>query len=300
MIALSFCKHKTTFFVVICCFLPLLFFCIKKNAIIIFKGVEKMKKFQRLNEIMKQLQSFKQVSVKELSLRFNVSEETIRRDFEQLEREGIIKRAHGGASLSKKIDAPYSYRSTVNQSQKQIISQNVFEILKNQHSIMADSSSTVLEALRLLSSQNTSYTVITNGIHTLYELSSTQLNFISTGGDLKSDSGTLVGAQAIETINNYYTDVTLLSCSSMTPNGFSVANKAEGLTKKAMIEHGKINVMLVDSSKFSEHNDSLFKFADYSNIDYFITEKDIPNYLMEALVRYEIKVIISTNHFKHD
>ncbi len=250
-----------------------------------------MKKFQRLNEIMKQLQSFKQVSVKDLSLKFNVSEETIRRDFEQLEREGIIKRAHGGASLSKKIDAPYSYRSTVNQPQKQIISQKVLDILKNQHSIMADSSSTVLEALRLLSSEDTSYTVITNGIHTLYELSSTQLNFISTGGELKPDSGTLVGAQSIETINNYYTDVTLLSCSSMTPNGFSVANKAEGLTKKAMIEHGKTNIMLVDSSKFSIDNDSFFKFADYSNIDYLITEKDIPAYLINILIKYGVEVI---------
>lgn len=250
-----------------------------------------MKKFQRLNEIMNQLHSFKQVSVKELSIKFGVSEETIRRDFEQLEEEGVIKRAHGGAVLSKEVDVPYSYRSIINQSEKKKISEKVLKILKNYHSIMADSSSTVLEALRLLSSEDKAYTVVTNSIHLLYELSTTQLNFVSTGGDLKPDSGTLVGAQSIETINNYYTDVTLLSCSSMTPNGFSVANKAEGLTKKSMLEHGKINIMLVDSSKFSETNDALFKFADYTNIDYFITEDDIPNYLKIELTKYNVKII---------
>lgn len=250
-----------------------------------------MKKFQRLNEIMNQLHSFKQVSVKELSIKFNVSEETIRRDFEQLESEGIINRAHGGASLSKKEDVPYSYRSIINQSEKQKISQKALKLLKNHHSIMADSSSTVLESLRLLSSENTEFIVITNSLHLLYELSTTKLNFVSTGGELKSDSGTLVGAQSIETINNYYTNVTILSCSSMTPNGFSVANKEEGLTKKAMLEHGKINIMLVDSSKFSETNDALFKIADYSHIDYFVTEGDIPDYLKAELNKYNVKII---------
>ncbi|ARJ50607.1 DeoR/GlpR family DNA-binding transcription regulator [Staphylococcus lutrae] len=250
-----------------------------------------MKKFQRYNEIMNRLHTFKHVNVKDLAIAFNVSEETIRRDLEQLEKEGVVKRKHGGASLISESDFPYAYRATSHPEKKKAIAEKILPLLKNQYSIMADSSSTVLEAIRLLSIEGQSYKVITNSINMLYELSSTPLDFISTGGMLKPDSATLVGSQAINTIHHYYTDITLLSCRSLSIHGASVNGELEGFTKKEMIGQGRQVCLLVDSSKLTPHEDALFQFASFKDIDYIVSDTTLPEIYHPVLQQHHVKVL---------
>ncbi|MEJ7541523.1 DeoR/GlpR family DNA-binding transcription regulator [Staphylococcus intermedius] len=250
-----------------------------------------MKKFQRYSEIMNRLHTFKHVNVKDLADTFKVSEETIRRDLEQLEKDGVVKRKHGGASLVAESDFPYAFRATTNSEKKKIIAKKILPLLKEQYSIMADSSSTVLEAIRLLSIQGQSFKVITNSINMLYELSSTPLDFISTGGMLKPDSATLVGSQAINTIHHYYTDVTLLSCRSFSVNGASVNGEQEGFTKKEMVRQGRKVIMLVDSSKLIPHEDALFQFASFDDIDYVVSDTPLPEAYHEVLKRHHVEVL---------
>ena len=67
---------------------------------------------ERKNEILSILQKEQRVLVSELSQRYNVTEETIRRDLEKLEREGFVKKTYGGAVLNKNIsvDLPLKIR----------------------------------------------------------------------------------------------------------------------------------------------------------------------------------------------
>ena len=52
---------------------------------------------ERKNEILSILQKEQRVLVAELSTRYHVTEETIRRDLEKLEKEGFVKKTYGGA-----------------------------------------------------------------------------------------------------------------------------------------------------------------------------------------------------------
>ena len=157
---------------------------------------------------------------------------------------------------------------------------------------MVDSSSTALEAIRLLSSKSYAPKIITNSINLLYEFSNTNLNFISTGGRLNKHSGTLVGAQSIETIKNYYTQAVLLSCNTMSTDGFSVGGEEEGLTKKRMLQQSNLIIMLVDSTKILSNENAYFKFADYNNIDLIITDNtNFPESIKKAIEYYNISVI---------
>ncbi|RIO27947.1 DeoR/GlpR transcriptional regulator [Staphylococcus saprophyticus] len=251
-----------------------------------------MKKFQRYQEIKNILNSYKHVEVKFLAKNFKVTEETIRRDLEYLESQNTLKRTHGGATLANKDDLSYYYRSTKNLDLKKLIASKALNYLKDKESIMVDSSSTALEAIRLLSSKSYAPKIITNSINLLYEFSNTNLNFISTGGRLNKHSGTLVGAQSIETIKNYYTQAVLLSCNTMSTDGFSVGGEEEGLTKKRMLQQSNLIIMLVDSTKILSNENAYFKFADYNNIDLIITDNtNFPESIKKAIEYYNISVI---------
>ena len=76
---------------------------------------------ERKNEILSILQKEQRVLVSELSQRYNVTEETIRRDLEKLEREGFVKKTYGGAVLNKHItmDMPLKIREQTNRKEEQ-------------------------------------------------------------------------------------------------------------------------------------------------------------------------------------
>lgn len=251
-----------------------------------------MKKFQRYQEIINILNSYRHVEVKNLAETFNVTEETIRRDLEHLEDQNILTRTHGGATLASRNDLSYYYRSTKNLELKKTIANKVLDLLKDKETLMVDSSSTALESIRLLSSKSYSPKIITNSVNLLYEFSDTDLSLVSTGGNLNKHSGTLVGAQAIETIKNYYTQAILLSCNTMSNNGFSVGGEEEGLTKKSMLQQGSLVVMLVDSTKILDDVTAFFKFADYNQVDIIVTDKPtLPDEFIPFIERHKIKVI---------
>ena len=76
---------------------------------------------ERKNLILEKLQEEKKVVVSELSALFGVSEETIRRDLEKLEKDGLATKSYGGAVLKENIgiDMPFQVRKKANMAAKQ-------------------------------------------------------------------------------------------------------------------------------------------------------------------------------------
>ena len=102
---------------------------------------------ERKNEILSILQKEQRVLVAELSTRYQVTEETIRRDLEKLEKEGFVKKTYGGAVLNKNstIDMPLKIREKTNRKEKQKIAQTVASLIEDRESIMLDSSSHIFD-----------------------------------------------------------------------------------------------------------------------------------------------------------
>ena len=126
---------------------------------------------ERKNEILSILQKEQRVLVAELSTRYQVTEETIRRDLEKLEKEGFVKKTYGGAVLNKNstIDMPLKIREKTNRKEKQKIAQTVASLIEDGESIMLDSSSTSLMIAQELKKKK-KLTVITNSVEVLIEL----------------------------------------------------------------------------------------------------------------------------------
>ena len=97
-------------------------------------------------------------------------------------------------------------------------------------------------------------TVVTNSMEILLELSDVSgWNIISTGGVMKEGYLAFLGARTEEVIRSYYVDKVIFSCKALNEDmGIMESKEAFGTTKKAMINSGKMRILVVDSTKFDQ------------------------------------------------
>jgi len=245
---------------------------------------------ERKNQILTILQEDKRVLVSDLSLRFEVSEETIRRDLEKLENEGYVVKTYGGAVIKENnnIDLPYFIRKNRNVISKQRIGELAAELVNDGESIMLDASSTaVFIAKKLKAKKN--ITLITSSIEILFELADvTGWKVISTGGEMKDGTLSLVGSKTESMIKSYNVDKAFISCKGFEINsGITDPNDLIASVKIAMFSSAKEKILAIDSSKFDMV--SFVKIATSKEVDIVITDKKPDDKWLEFLSAEKIK-----------
>ena len=210
---------------------------------------------ERRNLILEKLQTEKRVVVSELSQLYEVSEETIRRDLDKLEKEGLATKSYGGAVIKEdvSIDLPFNIRKNQNVSCKHKMSELAASLVKVGDLNFLDASTTagfVAKALK----EKERLTVITNSMEILLELSDVSgWNIISTGGVMKEGYLAFLGSRTEEAIRSYFVDKVIISCKALDHEwGIMESQEAFGTTKKAMIASGREKILVVDSTKFDQ------------------------------------------------
>lgn len=230
---------------------------------------------ERKREIIARLNSDGKVIVSELAREFGVTEETIRRDLEKLDREGLASKTYGGAVSNKPstTDLPYNVRETVNIEQKQAIAEKICDLIRDGERIMLDSSSTALYITKKLKSKK-NLTVITNSLKILLELADKQdFTVLSTGGALKKGGLSLTGSSAEKMISSYHVDTAICSCKGLDiALGITDSNENDSLTKQAMINAADRRILAIDSEKLDKK--SFVKVCDPSDIDIIVTDSE--------------------------
>lgn len=231
---------------------------------------------ERRNKILAMLQRDSRVVVSDLSTSFNVTEETIRRDLEKLEKEGYAKKTYGGAIINESlnVDLPYTVRKKANVSNKQYIAEIISSMIEDGDHIMMDASSTAVYVAKHLKNKK-NITIITNSIEILLELSEVAgWKVLSTGGTLREGSLSLVGYQAEKMITNYHVDKAIISCKGIDmEKGITDSNEMDAQIKKLMLESANIKILAADNSKFNKI--SFTKIGDLSDIDIMITDSGL-------------------------
>ncbi|GEQ04248.1 DeoR/GlpR family DNA-binding transcription regulator [Staphylococcus gallinarum] len=249
-----------------------------------------MKAFERKKKLLNELYFNKVVYVNELAKEFKVSEETIRRDLEKLEKEGIVERNYGGARLLKTEDLPYLVRNTHNKESKLNIAKKIDTFICNDISLFADSSSTVVETLKRFAVSDKKLHVITNAVNALYDLNQSSLEINSTGGKLLKQSYAFIGSQTIESINKFNPDFAIISCKALNRDGIITdSNEEEAYIKQIMMNKAKKTILALDSSKLDKT--SLITFGSLSNIDYIVSDNDFDAKFIELLQKKSVKII---------
>lgn len=229
---------------------------------------------ERKNKIIEILQDEKKVVVTDLSKRFDVSEETIRRDLDKLEKEGCIVKAYGGAVLndSQLLELPFNVRKKANIDSKQKIAQIIAEKIHDGDRIILDASTTALFILRHIKNRK-NITIVTNSVEILVEAAEISgWQVYSTGGRLQEDSLALVGPSADKSLQSYHADKAVISCKGIDLNGgITDSSEMHAVTKGNMLDCANLKIVAVDYSKFNRV--AFTKVADVKKADMIITDR---------------------------
>ncbi len=229
---------------------------------------------ERRNRILEKLQKEKKVVVGQLSQEFGVSEETIRRDLERLERDGLAVKSYGGAVLNESlnIEVPFNVRKKRNVEGKQKIARMVADLIGDGEHLMMDASSTSVFIAKALKKKR-KLTVVTNSIEVMLEASDVEgWKVISTGGRMKEGYLALVGAKAVEGILAYHAEKAILSCKAFDiSRGFSDSSEEIAQVKQTMLRCSKECILAVDSSKFRRL--AFAKIGDFKDVDKIVTDE---------------------------
>ncbi|MFE4709586.1 MULTISPECIES: DeoR/GlpR family DNA-binding transcription regulator [Paenibacillus] len=246
---------------------------------------------ERRKKIIDLVHQDKRVLVSDLSRMFEVTEETIRRDLEKLEKDGIVSRTYGGAMLNRHTneDLPFVTRNALNTEIKRSIALKALDLINDGDTLMVDPSSTAFEFLKLLETKS-NLTIITNSVNILHDFANSGMNIISTGGSLRYRSLSLVGPVAHDTIQRYNVDTAVISCKAIDlDKGVTDSNEPECELKKYMLRQADKVVLLADHTKFDKT--AFSKLIELSNIDYLITDRRPSEAWLERLSRDNIELL---------
>ncbi|QIZ07534.1 DeoR/GlpR transcriptional regulator [Priestia megaterium] len=247
---------------------------------------------ERQKKIVELVNERLSIRVTELSKIFSVTEETIRRDLEKLEKEGLLMRSHGGAVSIEKDQSETSYleREITNAAEKKAIARAAVQSIESGDQIVLDASTTAWYVAKEL--PDMSLTVLTNSIKVAIELSKKeQIKVISTGGTLLSQSLSYVGPLAERSLAMYHVNKAFLSCKGVhLDKGLSDFNELQALLKKQMMEIADETILMVDSSKFGTR--AFSHISPVTNIDCIITDSNINEETRIELEEKKIKLVI--------
>ena len=247
---------------------------------------------ERRNAILEKLQIEKRVVVSELSALYDVSEETIRRDLEKLESEGLAVKSYGGAVLNENanVEVPFNVRKNKNVVGKQKIAELVAKMVQEGEHIFLDASSTAVAIAKAIKSCK-DITIITNSLQIAIELlEEPNCKVISTGGVAIESSFALVGQVTDRTISSYYVDRAIVSSKGLDiEKGFTDSDERHATNKKSMLNGAREKILAVDHSKFGSI--SFAKIGDFRDITTVVTDEKPGDEWLQEFKKYNIECI---------
>jgi DeoR family transcriptional regulator, fructose operon transcriptional repressor len=248
----------------------------------------------RKAHILERISAEESISVADVAETLGVSEMTIRRDLAELEKEGHLKRVHGGAvsSFGRSNEPPYALRNAQSISAKQAIARAAADMVAEGDSVALDGGSTVYEVARLLSGRR-GLTVITPSIRALgLFLKNKDVRTIVSGGVLRIGEESLVGDLACHAFRELFVDRLFLGLGGVdAENGLSEYNWDDALVKRAMIRSAKEVIVVADSSKLGRT--AFARVAEIGEIHVVVTDRQPPEALARAFAAHKVRVVIA-------
>jgi DeoR family transcriptional regulator, fructose operon transcriptional repressor len=227
--------------------------------------------------IISQIESGGTVDISELTTLLNVSEMTIRRDLNALEREGVLRRVHGGAvnARGRSYEPPLPLRNAHQSEAKQSLGELAAALIEEGDCIALDVGSTTMEIARnLIGRQN--LTVITPSLYIASLLvNQVGIRVIVPGGILRPGEASMIGDLAQRAFETLFVDKLFLGIGGIDAQaGFTEYNWDDTLTKRAMIRCAKQVIVVADGSKFGRVAFALV--AKYAEVHKLVTDQPPP------------------------
>src|SRR5579859_628788 len=186
------------------------------------------------------------IRLEDLCRELGVSPATVRRDLDQLERRGSIRRVHGGAvSVETRLEEPlFDDKTSIAAREKRRISEAALAYIEPGDTIYLDGGSTVLELARLLR-ERSNLTVVTNSLRAAHELAGRGPRLILIGGELRRLSQTLVGPLTRCILQELHVDKAFMGTIGLAlKEGLTTTDPSEAFTKEFVMGRARQVILL--------------------------------------------------------
>lgn len=210
---------------------------------------------QRQTYILGRIREDGGVRVGDLARELGVSDMTVRRDLELLEKQGLLEKVHGGATAvtgSAVFEPGFAAKSVLQEAEKEAIAEAAIRLVNPGMAIGISAGTTTHELARRIVDVP-GLTVVTNSFSvadTLHRAASSDCTVILTGG-IRTPSDALVGPFAVAAIRTIHVDLLFMGVHGMDPHsGFTTPNILEGETNRALVEAARRLVVVADHTKW--------------------------------------------------
>src|SRR6476661_37191 len=230
-----------------------------------------MLKRERQAFILHQVNLHNKVLSTDLSQHINVSDDTIRRDLQELADAGKLIKVHGGALSPSFHNGHHTSREVYSYTQKKIIAQKAASLVKDGMFVLTGGGTTIIELARALP-PSLHATFISGSIPAIYEyMNHPNIDVIVIGDKISKNSKITVGLEAVSRIRQIKADLCFMGVNALNlENGVSDNDWDVVQIKKAMVESSQRLVCLTIAEKLNSQMP--LQVCESSNIDILITE----------------------------
>jgi len=231
---------------------------------------------ERHRAIVERVATGGRASVVDLAEALDVTPETIRRDLSILERQGMVRRVHGGAIPVRRpgFQPTVDSRSAVHVEEKNRIAETALDEIPQAGAIIVDSGTTTGRLLALLPADR-QLTVVTNSVqHAIALANRENITCMLLGGRVRGRTLACVDSWAINSLRGITADVAIVGTDGVSvERGLTTPDLIEAEIKTAMLKAARRTVVLADHTKFG--TDHFAAFAALDDIDVIISDSGL-------------------------
>lgn len=242
----------------------------------------------RRQEIVDYIERNAGATVGDLADAFGVSAATVRRDLTQLDRQGLIERAHGGAAPRGRgrvpgvPEPPILSRSTMQVAEKRAIGKAAAHYVKDGDVVVISGGSTTAEMIPYVAERQ-DLTVITNSLNIASLLAAhPEITAVIVGGTLRHSEMSMLGALTEEALRNLRADKLFMGSPAVHhEHGFSADDMTEVQSDRRIMAIANEISVLADHTKFGRI--ATMRQAQITDVSRLITDADTPLATVEAI-----------------
>jgi len=238
------------------------------------------------------------ISIPDICEMFDISEMTARRDLNELDRQGLLRRVHGGAvaNLGRSYEPPFRTRSVKNQAVKAAIGLKAAELVYDGDSIALDVGTTTLEIVRGLQNKR-NLTIITSCLQIANLVVDTlalgaSARLILTGGILRAHEYSMVGSIPQRVYQDFHVDKAFLGIGGISlEDGLTEYNIDDAETKRVLIRSAREKIIVADSTKFGVT--TFATVGPITAVDRIVTDRGIASSMVDKIRRLGVDMILA-------
>lgn len=241
------------------------------------------KKEKRRQRLIVEITRDPGIMIRDLAAKFDVSRETIRRDFDALCDEGRLQRRYGGAAfLPVGNILSFVARQDKHLRERRAIVRRAHRLVEDDTVMMLGPGTTALLFAAELRTTTKRLTVITNGVQEALELAkSDTIRVILTPGEVDRQEGFAWGHETTDFISKFTADLVVFFADGLSVNGVSEADTRTVWTVRTMIGRAAKKMLLIDHFRFNESG--LEQICPLADLDMVVSDRKPDAALLKEL-----------------